>query len=124
MQGSTRVPRVSDGLIDELVLANKILYDQKIVDGLGHISVRHDKDPSMYLMSRMRAPALVAAGDIIVYDLDSNPLGDNRKSYNERLHPRRDLQGAAGRRFDRPLPHAGRSFPSASPRRRSSRSIT
>ncbi|HXP29745.1 MAG TPA: class II aldolase/adducin family protein [Stellaceae bacterium] len=84
MQGSTRVSPVSDGLIDELVLANKILYDQKIVDGLGHISVRHDKDPTKYLMSRMRAPALVEADDIITYDLDSNQLTDNRKSYNER----------------------------------------
>ena len=28
-------------LVDRLVYANRILYDQGIVDGLGHVSVRH-----------------------------------------------------------------------------------
>jgi ribulose-5-phosphate 4-epimerase/fuculose-1-phosphate aldolase len=77
-------PKVSSDLIDELVLGNRILFNQKIVDGLGHLSARHDKNPNMYLMSRMRAPGLVGAGDIITYDLDSTPLNDDRKSYNER----------------------------------------
>ena len=75
----------SDELLEDLVLGNRILFDQKIVDGLGHISARHDTDPNKYLMSRMRPPALVSEDDIITYDLDSNALNDDRQSYNERF---------------------------------------
>ena len=72
--------------IEDLVLANKILYRQKVVDAFGHISVRHDKDPNRYLMSRSMAPALVTAEDILEYDLDSTPIDQRgRAVYLERF---------------------------------------
>ncbi len=46
-------------LIDDLVAANHILYDQGVVDGFGHVSARDDKASNRYLMSRSMAPALV-----------------------------------------------------------------
>jgi HCOMODA/2-hydroxy-3-carboxy-muconic semialdehyde decarboxylase len=67
-------PAADPGLIDDLVVANHILYDQGVVDGFGHISARHDKDPSRYLLSRSIAPALTTADDIMEFDLDSNPI--------------------------------------------------
>jgi ribulose-5-phosphate 4-epimerase/fuculose-1-phosphate aldolase len=74
------------GLLDDLVAANRILYDQGVVDGFGHVSVRHDKDPNRYLLSRSMAPALVTRDDIIEYDLDDNPVNANgRSSYLERF---------------------------------------
>ncbi|MCZ6473802.1 MAG: class II aldolase/adducin family protein [SAR324 cluster bacterium] len=76
----------SPQLIEDLVAANRILADQGIVDGYGHVSVRHDRDPNRYLMSRSRAPELVTAGDIMEYDLDSNPVdAQGRASYRERF---------------------------------------
>ena len=73
-------------LIEDLVAGNRILYDQKVVDGFGHLSVRHNKDPNRYLLSKSMAPALVTADDIIEYDLDSNPVNANgRTSYLERF---------------------------------------
>jgi len=73
-------------LIDDLVAANRILFDQGVVDGFGHVSVRHDKDPSRYLLARSMAPALVAADDILEYDLDSNAIDAGGKtSYLERF---------------------------------------
>jgi len=73
-------------LIEDLVAANRILFDQGVVDGFGHISVRHDKDPQRYLLARSMAPALVTADDIIEYDLDSNPVdAKGRTSYLERF---------------------------------------
>ena len=57
-------------LIEDMVAGNRVLYDQGVVDGFGHISVRHDKDPNRYLLSKSMAPALVTADDIIEYDLD------------------------------------------------------
>jgi len=61
-------------LIEELVLANKILFRQNIVDAFGHISVRHDKIPGTYLMARHLPPGMVKAADIVTFDLDSNAL--------------------------------------------------
>jgi ribulose-5-phosphate 4-epimerase/fuculose-1-phosphate aldolase len=58
-------------LIEDLVVANRVLAYLGVVDGFGHVSVRHDKDSNRYLMSRSMAPALVKAEDILEYDLDS-----------------------------------------------------
>lgn len=78
--------QVAPALLDDLVAANHILYDQGVVDGFGHVSVRHDKDPNRYLLSRSMAPALVTADDILEYDLDSNPVDPKaRTSYLERF---------------------------------------
>lgn len=62
---------MDDALVEDLVAANRILVDQGVLDGYGHVSVRYDRDPSRYLMSRSIAPELVTAVDIMEYDLDS-----------------------------------------------------
>jgi len=73
-------------LVDELIVANHILFHQKIVDAFGHISVRHDKDPNRYLMSRHLAPGLVTADDIVTFDLESVPQPDiGKRYYSERF---------------------------------------
>jgi HCOMODA/2-hydroxy-3-carboxy-muconic semialdehyde decarboxylase len=73
-------------LIDDLVAANHILYDQGVVDGFGHVSVRHNNDPGRYLMARSMAPALVTAEDILEYDLDNTPIDQRgRAVYLERF---------------------------------------
>jgi ribulose-5-phosphate 4-epimerase/fuculose-1-phosphate aldolase len=61
-------------LIEDLVYANRILADQGIVDGFGHVSVRDDKDPNHFLMSRSIAPALVTTKDILEYDREGAPI--------------------------------------------------
>jgi len=61
-------------LIEDLVAANRILADQGLLDGWGHVSVRHNKDPNRYLMSRGVSAGLVTAQDIIEFDLDSQPV--------------------------------------------------
>ncbi len=73
-------------LIEDLVAANRILAEHGVVDGYGHVSVRHERDPNRYLLSRSLAPEIVAAGDIMEYDLDSNPLDTTgRAMYLERF---------------------------------------
>jgi ribulose-5-phosphate 4-epimerase/fuculose-1-phosphate aldolase len=61
--------------IEDLVAANRILAGHEVLDAYGHVSVRGDRDPRHYFMSRSLAPALVTAADILEYDLDSNPIG-------------------------------------------------
>ena len=74
------------GLIDDLVAANRILADQGVLDGFGHVSARHDKNNDRFLLARSMAPALVTAADIIEFDLDSNAIdGRGRTLYLERF---------------------------------------
>ena len=73
-------------LIDDLVAANRILADQGVLDGYGHVSVRHPENPERYLLSRSLAPELVTPADIMVHDLDSNPVDPRgRTPYLERF---------------------------------------
>ena len=76
-------------LIDQLVAANRILYDQGVVDGMGHVSVRHGGAPGVFMLSCSRAPALVVAGDIVCYDFDGNAVSEtsvrNARPYLERF---------------------------------------
>jgi len=74
------------GLIDDLVAANRILADQGVLDGFGHVSARHDKDPTCFLLARSMAPALVTAADLMEFDLDGNPVdARGRTAYLERF---------------------------------------
>jgi HCOMODA/2-hydroxy-3-carboxy-muconic semialdehyde decarboxylase len=73
-------------LIADLAAAARILAAQGVVDGFGHVSMRHPAAPDRYLMARSIAPARVTPEDIIEYDLDSNPCNANgRSSFLERF---------------------------------------
>jgi ribulose-5-phosphate 4-epimerase/fuculose-1-phosphate aldolase len=65
---------VDSGIIDDLVTANRILAIEGVLDGLGHVSIRHPGNPDRYLLARSLAPALITAADVMEYDLDSNPI--------------------------------------------------
>lgn len=77
---------VEAGVIEDLVAASRILADQGVLDGFGHVSVRHPGDPGRLLMSRSLAPALTTAADIMEYDLDCKAVEDRgRPSFLERF---------------------------------------
>ncbi|MBI4292796.1 MAG: class II aldolase/adducin family protein [Betaproteobacteria bacterium] len=77
---------VDAALIEDLVAANRILADHGVLDGFGHVSVRHPKNPERYLISCSRAPELVCADDIMEFDLDSDPVDQRGRSmYLERF---------------------------------------
>ena len=73
-------------LIEDLVAANRILYDQGVVDGFGHVSVRHDKRPEHFLLARSMAPGLVEARDIMEFDREGEAVDpQGRTAYLERF---------------------------------------
>jgi ribulose-5-phosphate 4-epimerase/fuculose-1-phosphate aldolase len=73
-------------LVQDLVAANRILAGEGVLDGFGHVSARHDKDPGRFLLARSMAPALVTAGDVMEFDLDSSPIDSRgRTAYLERF---------------------------------------
>jgi HCOMODA/2-hydroxy-3-carboxy-muconic semialdehyde decarboxylase len=82
----SRLITAAQGLVDDLVAANLILFDHEILDGFGHVSVRHDKDPERYVMARYVAPGIVTKADIREFTLDSDPVPERgEKHYSERF---------------------------------------
>jgi ribulose-5-phosphate 4-epimerase/fuculose-1-phosphate aldolase len=65
---------MAKGLIEDLVAANRILFNEGVLDGFGHVSVRDEKDPERFLLARSMAAGLVAARDIMEFGLDGEPL--------------------------------------------------
>ena len=87
---------VAEALIKDLAAASRILAAQGVVDGFGHVSMRHPDNPARYLMARSLAPAQVLPEDIIEYDLDSNACNANgRNGFLERFIHGEILQGTA-----------------------------
>jgi ribulose-5-phosphate 4-epimerase/fuculose-1-phosphate aldolase len=74
-------------LIGELVAANHVLGREGVCDAYGHISMRDPGDPGRYLLSCSRSPELVAAADIMTFELDGTPTDpdDARRPYLERF---------------------------------------
>jgi HCOMODA/2-hydroxy-3-carboxy-muconic semialdehyde decarboxylase len=77
--------RELDSLLNELVIANRILSHENIVDAYGHVSVRHPEDPSRFLLARSLSPDLVERDDIMEFNLDGEAIGDDRTPYHERF---------------------------------------
>jgi ribulose-5-phosphate 4-epimerase/fuculose-1-phosphate aldolase len=72
-------------VLRDLVIANRILAHEDVVDAYGHISVRHPERPDRFFLSASRSPELVTLDDIIEYDLDCNPIDlRGRAQYTER----------------------------------------
>ena len=82
-----------DALIQDLVLANRILAHEQVVDAYGHVSARNPNDPKRYFISVSRSPG----------------AGDGRR------HRRMHLDGRPVR------PSSARSISSASSMARSTR---
>src|SRR5208282_5698746 len=74
-----------DDLLRDLVVANRILSHEDVVDAYGHISVRHPDNPKRFFMSRSRAPELVERHDLIEFDQEGEPVSDKRQPYLERF---------------------------------------
>jgi len=68
-----------------LVVANRILARENVVDAYGHVSMRHPLNPEHYLLARSRSPEQVEIGDIVEYTLDGEPINDTRPPYLERF---------------------------------------
>lgn len=58
----------------DLVIANRLLAREGILDAFGHVSVRHPEDPQRFIMSWARAPELVETEDLLEFGLDGEPI--------------------------------------------------
>jgi ribulose-5-phosphate 4-epimerase/fuculose-1-phosphate aldolase len=73
-------------VIQDLVIANRILAKEDVVDAYGHVSLRHPDNPRHFLIARSVAPELVTADDIVELDLAGQPVHDEKRTlYLERF---------------------------------------
>ena len=85
LQSQTPAAPTRQALFDDLVIANRILANEGVVDGYGHVSIRNPANANRYFLARAGAPALVTTADIVEYDLDSNPASGSGAGYQERF---------------------------------------
>ena len=69
----------------DLVIANRILAMEGVVDAYGHVSVRHPHDPGRFFIARSLSPESVTLDDIVEYTLDGKAISDTRPPYLERF---------------------------------------
>src|SRR5215471_11708484 len=75
-----------DSVLQDLIIANRILAKEEVVDAYGHVSMRHPDDPQRLLIARSLAPDLVEREDIVELGLDGEPVRDETRSlYLERF---------------------------------------
>jgi len=105
-------------LIDDLVVANRILANEGILDGLGHVSVRSLQRPDHFFPSRDLAPGLVTAADIVEYDLDGNavnpkaPVGVRERFIHAAIYKARpDVKSVVHSHMPSVLPFTDSSVP-------------
>ena len=86
MRKSTPKSAATARLFEDLAAANRILAAHGVLDGYGHVSLRSPLRADRYFLARSIAPESVSAGDIMEFDLDSDPLQQRgRAMYLERF---------------------------------------
>ena len=86
----TSYSKAVEAALADLVIANRILANEGVIDAFGHCSIRHPENPKHYFLARSRSPEFVERGDIVEFDLDSTPVhAEERTLYSERpIHGR------------------------------------
>ncbi len=75
-----------DSIIQDLVIANRILAKEDVVDAYGHVSVRHPDNPKHFFISRSLSPELIERDDIVELGLDGEPVREEKRAlYLERF---------------------------------------
>lgn len=80
------LPRTAEEAVEQCVLANRILANEGVIDGFGHVGVRSPENRETFFQSRSLAPELVTKEDILEIDLDGNVVTEtDMKPYGERI---------------------------------------
>jgi ribulose-5-phosphate 4-epimerase/fuculose-1-phosphate aldolase len=100
-----------DKLLNELVVANRVLSKEDIVDAYGHVSIRHPDDPKRFFLARSLPPEMVEREDIMEFSVsDAEPIDDERQPPVERfihsaiLEARPDVQAVVHAHAEDVLP--------------------
>jgi HCOMODA/2-hydroxy-3-carboxy-muconic semialdehyde decarboxylase len=73
-------------LLRDLVIANRVLSNEGIVDAYGHVSIRNPEAPDRFFLARSLAPEFVDFDDILEFTQDGTVVEDDgRPLYIERF---------------------------------------
>jgi ribulose-5-phosphate 4-epimerase/fuculose-1-phosphate aldolase len=104
--------------IGDLVIANRILAHEGVLDAYGHVSVRHPTDATRFLLARSRSPELVDREDIMEFFNDGRPTTDDpRPPYLERFihgsiyQARQDINAVVHSHSESVLPYSISTVP-------------
>lgn len=79
-------PKTPQEAIEQLVLANRILANEGVLDAFGHVSVRNPGNPKTFFQSRSLSPSEVTTKDILEIDLEGKLITKtDMKPYGERF---------------------------------------
>jgi 3-hydroxy-2-methylpyridine-4,5-dicarboxylate 4-decarboxylase len=83
---SDSVSQTSSDAIGQVVMANRILANEGILDALGHVSLRNPENQKTFFQARSISPFEVTRNDILELDLEGNVLTDTAmRPYSERV---------------------------------------
>ena len=81
-----KTPRTVAEAMEQVVMANRILANEGVLDALGHVSLRSPENPNAFFQARSISPFEVTAEDILEIDLDGNVLTKTTlRPYGERI---------------------------------------
>lgn len=79
-------PNTAAEAIEQVVMANRILANEGILDALGHVSLRNPENPKTFFQSRSLSPFEVTREDVLEIDLDANVVTKTAmRPYGERV---------------------------------------
>jgi ribulose-5-phosphate 4-epimerase/fuculose-1-phosphate aldolase len=74
-----------DKLLRKLVVVNRILLDETVLDAFGHVSVRDPENVEVFWLPTALAPSKVTAQDVLPFGLDGEVLAQSDQNlYSER----------------------------------------
>jgi len=79
-------PKTAREAIEQVVMANRILGNEAVLDALGHVSVRNPENPGSFFQARSISPFEVTTNDILEIDLDGHVMTRTTvRPYGERI---------------------------------------
>ena len=86
VEQTKNVPRTAREAIQQVVMANRILSNEGILDALGHVSVRNPENTGTFFQARSISPFEVTPEDILEIDLNGDLVTKtNMRPYGERI---------------------------------------
>ncbi|MDR3294987.1 MAG: class II aldolase/adducin family protein [Clostridiales Family XIII bacterium] len=80
------LPETADEAKKQCVLANRILANEHVLDGYGHVSVRNPETGNTFFQARVVAPEFVTYDDMLEVDLQANIVTKTDfRAYGERV---------------------------------------
>ncbi len=110
-------PAIAETERRDVVLANRILAQQGVLDGYGHVSARVSTDPGLYLIGDRTPPGNMRAENVFPWTLDDEPAGHTHPTYTERFihgriyQARPDVGGVVHCHAPELLPYASGGVP-------------